>query len=49
MPQYSTSEAELVALRTRLHVLGLAEYFDRMVNEGFTSWDVVLLITPSDL
>lgn len=35
--------------RDRLARLGLAEYIDRFVDEGFDSWDILIDITEADL
>jgi hypothetical protein len=36
-------------LAIRLDRLGLSQYFDALVAEGFDTWDTVLDITESDL
>jgi hypothetical protein len=36
-------------LGERLEQLGLAQYLDKFVNEGFDSWQTILDITESDL
>ena len=36
-------------LGRRLQGLGLSQYFDALVEEGFDTWETVLDITESDL
>lgn len=36
-------------LSERLERLGLSQYLEAFVNEGFDSWDTLLDITESDL
>lgn len=36
-------------LQQRLERLGLAQYFEPLVSEGFDTWEIILEITESDL
>jgi hypothetical protein len=36
-------------LSEKLEVLGLSQYLDSFVTEGFDTWEIVLDITESDL
>lgn len=36
-------------LKSKLDDIGLQEYYDMFVDEGFDNWDTVLDITESDL
>lgn len=36
-------------LKDRLESLGLSQYFEVLVSEGFDSWEIILDITESDL
>jgi len=35
--------------RARLTSIGLCDYVDRLIDEGFDSWDVLVDITEADL
>jgi len=39
----------MTELRERLERVGLAQYLERLIFEGFDTWETVLDITESDL